>query len=77
MFIWDTFAHTPGKVFNGDNGACINDEIVNGKVEDDRRISYMQQHLVQVHRAIHDGLHVKGYMACRSWTILNGRKDII
>ncbi|WP_342415570.1 GH1 family beta-glucosidase [Paenibacillus sp. FSL R10-2782] len=55
-------------IYITENGACINDEIVNGKIQDDRRISYMQQHLVQVHRAIHDGLHVKGYMA---WSLMD------
>lgn len=55
-------------IYITENGACINDDVVNGKVQDDRRISYMQQHLVQVHRAIHDGLHVKGYMA---WSLMD------
>ncbi|MET3209082.1 UNVERIFIED_CONTAM: beta-glucosidase/6-phospho-beta-glucosidase/beta-galactosidase [Paenibacillus sp. PvR008] len=33
-------------IYITENGACINHEVVNGKVQDDRRISYMQQHLV-------------------------------
>ncbi|QDH20663.1 GH1 family beta-glucosidase [Saccharibacillus brassicae] len=55
-------------IYITENGACINDDIVNGKVNDTRRISYLQQHIAQVHRVIADGINLKGYMA---WSLMD------
>lgn len=45
-----------------ENGAAYND-LVNreGKVEDDNRLDYIYKHLVQCHRAIQQGVKLKGY----------------
>lgn len=53
-------------IFIAENGLGANDKLVpDGKgsytVEDDYRISYMNDHLVQVSEAIHDGVEVLGY----------------
>ncbi|WP_416147394.1 GH1 family beta-glucosidase [Salipaludibacillus sp. HK11] len=55
-------------VYITENGACINDEPVNGRVYDERRANYIKQHLIQIHRSIADGINVKGYMA---WSLLD------
>ncbi|MEF3355300.1 GH1 family beta-glucosidase [Paenibacillus sp. GYB006] len=55
-------------IYITENGACINDGVENGEVKDFRRISYLQQHIVQVHRAISDGINLKGYMA---WSLMD------
>ena len=56
-------------LFIVENGLGAVDKLVkneNGKltVEDDYRIDYMKQHLIQVGRAIQDGVEVMGYTSC-------------
>lgn len=51
-----------------ENGAAYEDQIVAGRVEDEERISYIQRHLEQVHRAIGAGVPVRGYFA---WSLMD------
>ncbi|TCP29460.1 broad-specificity cellobiase [Scopulibacillus darangshiensis] len=51
-----------------ENGACYNDEPVEGRVKDDLRIKYYNQHLIEVNRAINSGVNVKGYC---TWSLLD------
>jgi len=52
-----------------ENGASyIDAPDVHGSVPDIRRIDYYRSHLVELHRAIQDGAHVRGYHA---WSILD------
>ena len=45
-----------------ENGICVPDGLdLDGRVRDPRRIKYLQDHLAQVHRAMQDGVPVKGY----------------
>jgi beta-glucosidase len=45
-----------------ENGVPIPDGLdFDGRVRDERRIRYLQNHIAQVHRAIKDGVPVKGY----------------
>ncbi len=45
-----------------ENGIPVPDELTSdGHVHDPRRIRYLRDHLVQVHRAMDDGVPVKGY----------------
>lgn len=48
-------------LFIVENGLGARDELVDGTVADDYRISYMNDHLVQVGEAISDGVVVLGY----------------
>lgn len=48
-------------LFIVENGLGARDELVDGTVADDYRISYMNDHLVQVGKAISDGVAVLGY----------------
>ncbi len=45
-----------------ENGIPVPDGFdIDGRVRDERRIRYLQNHLAQVHRAINNGVPVKGY----------------
>ncbi|QRZ61534.1 glycoside hydrolase family 1 protein [Rothia sp. ZJ932] len=48
-------------LFIVENGLGAKDELVNGTVEDDYRIDYLNDHLVQVAEAIEDGVQLLGY----------------
>lgn len=48
-------------LFIVENGLGAKDELVNGTVEDDYRIDYLNDHLVQVGEAIEDGVELLGY----------------
>jgi beta-glucosidase len=51
-----------------ENGACYNDEPVNGRVQDTGRIEYLKKHITQVNRAIASGVNMKGYF---TWSLLD------
>ncbi|MFS0613438.1 family 1 glycosylhydrolase [Lederbergia ruris] len=55
-------------IFITENGACYNDEPVDGRVQDDKRIRYYQQHLTELSRAIQSGVNIKGYC---TWSLLD------
>ena len=52
-----------------ENGVPVPDGVdFDGRVRDERRIRYLQSHIAQVHRAIEDGIPVKGYF---HWSLLD------
>jgi beta-glucosidase len=52
-----------------ENGAAYKDKINNnGRIEDTKRINYLVDHLTQVHRAIQDGVNLKGYYL---WSLMD------
>lgn len=52
-----------------ENGAAYHDEVdASGEVDDRDRIAYLREHLLQVLRALEDGVRVKGYFA---WSLLD------
>ncbi|MBE0669076.1 MAG: beta-glucosidase [Anaerolineales bacterium] len=52
-----------------ENGAAFVDNVnADGEVDDPERLSYIQRHLQQVHRAIEAGIPVKGYFA---WSLMD------
>ncbi|SHE37099.1 beta-glucosidase [Arenibacter palladensis] len=53
------------KIVITENGAAFEDEIYQGGVHDEERLSYLQAYLKQVHRAKREGLRVDGYFV---WT---------
>ncbi|WDC85145.1 family 1 glycosylhydrolase [Caloramator sp. mosi_1] len=56
-------------IYITENGAAFNDIVnSNGKVVDDYRIYYLYEHLKEVHRAISDGVNLKGYYL---WSFLD------
>ncbi|WP_286270802.1 GH1 family beta-glucosidase [Thalassotalea hakodatensis] len=60
--------YQPPAIYITENGASIDDEIEEGVVNDQRRISYYQRHLNAVHVAIESGVPVKGYFA---WSLMD------
>jgi beta-glucosidase len=65
--IWNDYR--PNKIFITENGVCVPDGIdFDGKVRDNRRIQYLQDHLIQVHRAIEEGIPVMGYLV---WSLMD------
>ena len=51
-----------------ENGAAIDDKIVNNEVIDQDRIDYYQQHLLAVNDAIESGGDIQGYFA---WSLMD------
>ena len=62
--------YQPPEIVITKNGVPVGDGVdLDRRVRDQRRISYLRDHLVQVHRAIADGVPVSGYFA---WPLLDG-----
>jgi hypothetical protein len=52
-----------------ENGIPVPDGVdFDGRVRDERRIRYLKNHLIQVHRAIEQGVAVKGYF---HWSMMD------
>jgi len=50
-----------------ENGAAFEDNLIkDGKIQDDDRIAFLQDHFVAACRAVKDGVRLKGYSV---WTI--------
>jgi len=56
------------EVYVTENGAAFDDKPLAGGVPDPARVDYLRAYLEQVHRAIEDGVKVKGYFA---WTLMD------
>ena len=54
---------------NKENGAAFEDARTSeGGIEDDDRIEYLRDHLEQAHRAIQDGVDLRGYYV---WSLMD------
>jgi beta-glucosidase len=60
--------YNPGEIYITENGAAFNDLVVDGAVHDARRVAFYQAYLAHCHRAIGDGVPLKGYFA---WSLLD------
>jgi beta-glucosidase len=59
---WIHGRYKPQKLIITENGAACNDWVsVDGKVSDPNRIDYLTRYLAQVHRAMGEGVPVRGY----------------
>jgi beta-glucosidase len=59
----------PRQIYVSENGIPVPDGVdLDGRVRDERRIRYLQDHLAQVHHAIADGVPVRGYF---HWSFLD------
>lgn len=59
---WVDAVYHPKKIIITENGAACNDWVdLDGRVEDPNRKDYLRRYLIQVHRAINEGVNVKGY----------------
>ena len=55
-------------VYITENGAAVDDHIVDGVVDDEQRYRYYQNHLLMVQEAIKMGVDVRGYFA---WSLMD------
>ena len=51
-----------------ENGAAFDDEVIDGKVNDGKRLKYLQDHIYEVLRAKKEGVDVNGYFV---WTLMD------
>jgi beta-galactosidase len=51
-----------------ENGCALEDQVVSGRVDDRKRIEFLQDYLRECHRAIQDGVRLKGYFL---WSFLD------
>jgi len=65
--VWNDYR--PTDIFITENGVPVPDGLdADGRVRDERRIRYLHRHLVQAHRAIADGVPLRGYFV---WSLLD------
>jgi beta-glucosidase len=62
----ERYGHPP--MYVTENGAAFNDTVVDGAVHDERRIAYIRDHLIHAHRAIADGVDLRGWCV---WSLLD------
>lgn len=56
-------------IYITENGAAFKDEVTgDGKVHDERRLNYLREHFLRAHRAIQDGVPLKGYFV---WSFID------
>src|SRR5699024_782772 len=65
-YIHGKYGSTP--IYITENGACYNNEVENGQVNDIGRINYLKTHLAALQRSIDSGVPVKGYLC---WSLLD------
>lgn len=51
-----------------ENGAAFGDEVKDGRVADPLRLEYLRQHVIRAHKAIQDGVPLKGYFV---WSLMD------
>lgn len=56
-------------IYITENGAAFKDEVTDdGKVHDERRLNYLREHFLRAHRAIQEGVPLKGYFV---WSLID------
>ncbi len=61
-------SYEPKGIFITENGAAFKDVVENGEVHDSKRTEYLKAHFAQAHRAIQDGVKLKGYFV---WSLMD------
>jgi beta-glucosidase len=60
--------YSPKEFFITENGSAWDDEVVDGKVDDPNRVSYLERHLDAMFRAKEQGVPINGYFA---WSLID------
>jgi beta-glucosidase len=60
--------YKPKEIFVTENGSAWDDQVVNGKIDDQERISYLERHLDALFSARAKGVPVNGYFA---WSLMD------
>lgn len=62
-------AYTSVPLYITENGAAFDDAVApDGGVHDDARVAYLREHIAMAHRAIQEGIDLRGYYV---WTLLD------
>jgi beta-glucosidase len=62
--VWDA-----KEIYISENGACCADKLTEeGRVDDTDRLMYLRNHFINAHRAVSEGIPLKGYFI---WTLLD------
>lgn len=56
------------EIYITENGAAFTDEVTDGAVNDPQRVDYLRTHLAAAHRALTDGVRLRGYFC---WSLLD------
>jgi beta-galactosidase len=56
------------EIMISENGCAVEDRLVDGRVEDDRRIAFLQAYLAACHEAMQQGVRVRGFLV---WSLLD------
>lgn len=69
LLIWVHREYAPPAIYITENGAAFADVVApDGKVRDPRRQAYLEAHFAQAHRAIQQGVPLRGYFV---WSLLD------
>ncbi len=60
--------YAPPALYVTENGAAYDDRLEDGRVHDPQRISYLRRHFVAAHRALQEGVPLRGYFV---WSLLD------
>ena len=60
--------YSPKEFFITENGSAWDDEVVDGKVDDPNRVSYLERHLEAMFKAKEKGVPINGYFA---WSLMD------
>ena len=60
--------YSPKEFFITENGSAWDDEVVDGKVDDPNRVSYLERHLDAMFKAKEKGVPINGYFA---WSLMD------
>jgi beta-glucosidase len=56
------------EIYITENGCALDDEIINGEVQDPKRIKFYKEYLEECYKAIQNGVDLKGYFA---WSFMD------
>ncbi len=69
LLVWIRDSYGNPALYITENGAAFEDTLsAEGEVDDPDRLDYLRRHLAQAHRAIQDGVDLRGYFV---WTLLD------
>jgi beta-glucosidase len=60
--------YKPKEIFITENGSAWDDEVIDGKVDDPKRVSYLERHLDAMFIARENGVPISGYFA---WSLID------
>ncbi|WP_026370204.1 GH1 family beta-glucosidase [Kallotenue papyrolyticum] len=60
--------YAPRAIYITENGAAFDDQVVDGAVQDQRRIAYLREHLLAASAAIQEGVPLRGYFV---WSLMD------